>query len=119
LWLRYCLLHGCRLYQIPKTIVKHRIHPTQLTIARKKEGVKNSNQIRNSILEKLNPKDRLLYEKALLRYKKSKPFILKFWFFVRNNIIFNLPLPISMRIMIFVRSLSDGFRKRVGLGLDQ
>jgi len=115
LWFRYCFLHGCRLHLVPKTIAKHRIHPTQLTISRRKEGIKSSNQIRKSTLEKLNSKDRLLYEKALFRYKKTRPFSLKFWFFVRNNIIFNLPLSISIRIMIFVRSLNDRFRKFVGL----
>jgi len=111
LWLRYCLLHGCRLHLIPKTIAKYRIHFAQITTTTRKQRVKNDNQIINSTLEKLNPKDRLLYENSLLRYKKSKPLILKFWFFIRNNIIFHLPVPISMRIYTFIRSMNDRYRK--------
>jgi len=113
LWLRYCLLHNCRLHLVPKTIGKYRIHSTQITIITRKERLENNNQIRKSTLEKLNPKDRLLYEKALFRYKKTRPFSLKFWFFVRNNIIFHLPLPISIliRIFTFIRSIHDRFKK--------
>jgi len=115
LWLRYCLLHNCRLHLVPKTIAKYRFHSSQITITTKKERIKRVHQIQNSTLEKLNPKDRLLYEKALLRYKKTKSFNLKFAFFVRDNIIFNLPVPISNRIMMFIRSQDVRFRKVVGL----
>jgi len=115
LWLRLCLLHNCRLHLVPKTVAKYRIHSSQITISTRKERLKNITQMKNFALEKLNPKDRLLYEKALLRYKKTKPLILRFGFFIRNNIIFNLPIPISNRIMMFVRSLSDGHKKRLGL----
>jgi len=114
LWLRYCLVHNCRLHLVPKTIAKYRIHFSQITITTRKERIKRIQQFKNSTLEKLNPKDRLLYEKSLLRYKKTKPFIVKFGFFVRNNIIFNLPLPISNRIMIFIRSHDSRFRKIAG-----
>jgi len=115
LWLRYCLLHGCRLHLVPKTIAKYRSHSAQITITTRKERIKRLDLMRNSVLEKLNPKDRLLYEKALLRHKKTKPFIVKFGFFVRNNIIFNLPVPISNRIMLFIRSHDVRFRKAAGL----
>jgi len=119
LWLRYCLLHGCRLHLIPKIIAKYRIHPSQITMATRKERANNQNQTNNSILEKLNPKDRLLYEKALSRYRKNKPLNKKFWEIVQNNIIFNLPLSISTRIVIVGRSLPDGFKKVLGLSLDR
>jgi len=103
LLLRYCLLHNCRLHLVPKTILKLRIHSGQLTHIYTKNIIEVSNQIRNSTLEKLNSKDRLLYEKSLLKYKKNRPFILKIWHFAKNNIILNLPSSISIRIMFFVR----------------
>jgi len=115
LWLRYCLLHGCRLHLIPKTIAKLRMHSGQHTHMAIKVMLKESNQARNSTLAKLNPKDRLLYEKALLRYRKSRPLILKIWHFSKKNIIVNLPSPILNRIMFFARSLNEGTRKFLGL----
>jgi len=115
LWLRYCLLHRCRLHLVPKPIVKRRIHSAQITIRSPKKLSEITKQIINSTLEKLNPKDRCLYEKSLLRYKKSKPLILKIWLYVKNNIVVYLPSPISIRIMIFVRSNSERFRKVAGL----
>ena len=115
LWLRYCLLHGCRLHLIPKTIVKKRIHSSQLQMTNPKKMYRVGKQFRNSILEKLNPKDRLLYEKALLRYKKTKPLILKIWLYVKHNIIVNLPLPISSRILIFVQSNDERITKFANL----
>jgi len=116
LWLRYCILHNCRLHLVPKTIAKLRMHSGQLTQISIKNQLIESDQIRNSTLEKLNPKDRLLYEKALLRYKKRKPLILKIWHFSKNNIIVNLPSPILNRIMLYARSLNEGTRKFLGLG---
>jgi len=41
LWLRYCLLHGCRLHQIPKTIVKSRIHSAQYSLKNSKKKFTN------------------------------------------------------------------------------
>jgi len=115
LWLRYCLLHRCRLHLVPKTIVKYRIHSAQITSISPKKMLEISKQIINSTLEKLNPKDRRLYEKSLLRYKKNRPLMLKLWHFTKNNIILNLPSPISIRIMFFVRSNNERFRKVTGL----
>jgi len=101
-WLRNCLLHNCRLRLVPKTIVKYRIHSNQIMV-RTVTGHKNTGkQIRESILEKLNSNDRLLYEKSYLKYRKSKPLSLKIWYFILN-IILKLPPSISGRIMIFVR----------------
>jgi len=115
LWLTYCLLHNCRLHLVPKIIIKSRIHSGQLTHTSTKNVIDFSNQIRNSTLEKLNPKDRALYEKALLQYKKSRPLILKIWYFAKNNIIVNLPSPILNRVMFSARSVNEGTRKFLGL----
>jgi len=115
LWLRYCILHSCRLYLIPKKMVKYRIHSNQVTSRSMKKMEEETNQIIKSTLEKLNSKDRLLYEKSLLRYKKNKPLMRKLWFFIRNKIILNLPSPISNRIYLFIRFNKDRIRKVVGL----
>jgi len=111
LWLRYCILYNCRLHLVPKTIAKYRIHSTQLTITTRKKKLALDNQIRNSILEKLNSKDRLLYEKLLLKYKKNRPLILRIWYFIRDNIVFKFPSSIVTRIMIFVDSEKGIVRK--------
>jgi len=114
LWVRYCLLHGCQLHLIPKTIGKYRIHSGQTSHLSRKIMLEETNQIRNSALEKLNPKDRFMYGKALLRYKKSKPLIFKIWRFA-NNIVVNLPSPILNSIKFFFRSMNEETRKFLGL----
>jgi len=115
LWLRYCLLHSCRLYLVPKKMVKYRIHSNQVTSRSIKKMEEETHKIIKYTLEKLNPKDRLLYEKLLLRYKKNRPLMRKLWFFIRNNIILILPSPICNRIMLFIRFNKIGIRKVVGL----
>jgi glycosyltransferase involved in cell wall biosynthesis len=111
LWLRYCILHNCRLKLVPKTIVKYRIHSTQLTITTRKKHLALANQIRNSILEKLDSKDQLMYEKLLLKYKKNRPLILRICYFIQDKIVFKFPSPIVTRIKIFVHSEKGIVRK--------
>jgi len=86
LWLRYCLLHNCRLQLVPKTLVKYRIHKENITKSKIRTGEEKTDKIKGSILEKLNPNYRKKYQAALLHYKKNKPLTEKSKYFVRYKL---------------------------------
>jgi len=99
LWLRYCLLHNCRLHLVSKTLVKYRIHPGQITKFRAKHSLEQTDQIRKSVLEKLEPVQRRKYESALKQYRKNKPFVEKSKYFVRYKLFQILPSSISRKMV--------------------
>lgn len=95
LWLRYCILHNSRLLLVPKTLAKYRIHEGQLTKEKLKKGIEVRDALRESILKKLDTKERIKYENALKQYKKNKPIIEKGKYFVRYKLFRFLPTSIS------------------------
>lgn len=99
LWVRYCLLHNCRLHLVSKTLAKHRIHPGQITKFRAKHSLQQTNQIRTSVLEKLEPLQRRKYEKALKQYRKNKTFMEKSRYFVRYKLFQIIPSSISSKMV--------------------
>jgi len=86
LWLRYCILYNCRLHFVPKKIVKRRMHQGNATKILAKKSLEDSNQIRKTILDKLDHKQQVKYKNALKIYKKNKPIIEKGKYFVRYNL---------------------------------
>ena len=73
LWLRFCILHGCRLYLVPKILAKYRVHQTQLTAKKRGESLSNSKKIRDYILNQLDKERQREYDTALKKYQSSKP----------------------------------------------
>jgi len=94
LWLRYCILHNSNLRLVPKILAKYRIHKGQLTKERLKK-IKVRDTLRESILNKLNVKERIKYENALKQYKKNKSLTEKGKYFVRYNLFKVLPTSVS------------------------
>ncbi|MDE2588041.1 MAG: glycosyltransferase, partial [Patescibacteria group bacterium] len=72
LWLRYCVLHNCRLYLIPKILAKYRVHQKQLTKEKATISLSQTNRIRKFILDKIEPEKRKKYESAIKEYQKTK-----------------------------------------------
>lgn len=99
LWLRYCILHNCRLHLVPKKITKYRIHQGNITKAKVKKSLEYTNQIRKTILNKLDHKQQTNYSNALKIYKKNKPLTEKGKYFVRYNLFQLLPTSISNRLV--------------------
>ena len=66
-WLRCCLLHGCRLYLVPRSIARYRVHGSTLTSAHAGESVDKDNQVRAAILSRLPPGLRSQYVEAAAR----------------------------------------------------
>jgi len=99
LWLRYCLLHNCRLHLVQKTLAKRRIHQGQITKVRTRVSLEQQDKIKKSVLDKLNPADRTKYEIALRQYKKSKPIIEKCKYFVRYKLFRLLPTFFSINLI--------------------
>lgn len=97
--LRWCLLFGCRLHHVNKTIAKYRIHPKQITRKRIKISLKESDDIRKSILNQLSEDEKEKYLFALRKYRKEKPFIKRIMFFIRYSILPNLPSYVSEKII--------------------
>ena len=74
LWLRFCILHGCRLHLVPKVLAKYRVHQTQLTETNSiGESLDNTKKIRAHILNQLDKERQREYETALKKYKRAKP----------------------------------------------
>ncbi len=69
-WLRLCILHRFKLKLIPKFLLKYRFHPQQLSKNIKKQ-IQESEQAKELVLSKLDPKNRKKYLIALKRYQKG------------------------------------------------
>jgi len=80
-------------------VAKYRLHPVQTTKIKIQNSLKKTSQTRESILEKLEPKERKKYQLALKKYKKNKPLTEKWKYFVRYNIFPILPESLSKKIV--------------------
>lgn len=101
LWLRYCLLHNCRLYLIPKILAKYRVHQNQLTAKKIGESLKNAEKVRKIILEKLEYSMQEKYLKALKQYKKKTPLAIRSRRMIRDMMFKTFPRSISVKIIKF------------------
>lgn len=99
LWLRFCFIHGCRLHLVPKILAKYRIHESQLTQSKIGESSKKANEIRQKILEKIDPDEQKRYKIALKEIKKKKPLPVKIRHTLRDSILRVLPKSISYDIL--------------------
>ena len=91
LWLRFCLIHGCRLYLVPKILAKYRVHETQLTKSKIGESLEKAEKIRQIILEKIDPNDQKKYKIALKEIKNKKPLPVKIRHALRDTMFRVLP----------------------------
>jgi len=82
--LRYCILHNCRLRYVPKTIAKYRIHRGQLTKEKVITEYEQTDKIRKSIFNELSPDERVKYQEALKKFRKSKPLNEKSRYFIKK-----------------------------------
>jgi glycosyltransferase involved in cell wall biosynthesis len=98
-WLRYCVLHKCRLYLIPKTLAKYRVHQKQLTKEKVAISLSQSNKIRKFILDKIDPEERKKYEAAIKEYQKTKPLTSRGRHMLRDTMFKILPKSVSGSIL--------------------
>jgi len=91
LWLRFCLIHGCRLHLVPKILAKYRVHETQLTQSKIGESLDKAEKIRQIILEKLDPNEQKKYKVALKEIKNKKPLPVKIRHALRDTMFKVLP----------------------------
>lgn len=98
-WLRYCVLHKCRLHLIPKTLAKYRVHQKQLTKEKAAISLAQTNKIRKFILDKLPPEELTKYEKAIKEYQKSKPLTSRGRHMLRDAMFKVLPKSVSGSIL--------------------
>ncbi len=99
LWLRYCVLHNCRLHLIPKTLAKYRVHQKQLTKEKVAISLSQTNKIREFILGKIDPEERKKYEVALKEYQKTKPLATRSRHMLRDTMFKILPRSVSSSIL--------------------
>lgn len=99
LWLRFCLIHGCRLYLVSKILAKYRIHETQLTQSKIGESLEKAEEIRQVILEKIDPNDQKKYKRALKEIKNKKPLPVKIRHALRDTLYKVLPKLVSVTIL--------------------
>ncbi|MGI0086690.1 MAG: glycosyltransferase [Nitrosotalea sp.] len=98
-WLRYCVLHKCRLHLIPKTLAKYRVHQKQLTKEKVAISLDQTNKIRKFILDKILPEERTKYEKAIKEYQKTKPLTSRGRHMLRDAMFKVLPKSVSGAIL--------------------
>jgi glycosyltransferase involved in cell wall biosynthesis len=99
LWLRFCLLHNCRLHLVPKTLAKYRVHSTQLSKEKAQKALENAEKIRNLILNKIEPIERQKYIIGLKQLKKKKPFSTRARHATRDIMLRVLPKSASEQIL--------------------
>lgn len=99
LWLRFCLLHNCRLHLIPKVLVQYRIHETQLTAKKMDKAFENANKIREHILNQLDKEKSEKYRNALKKFKMTKSFSVRIRHNIRNLMFKILPKSMSEKIL--------------------
>ena len=98
-WLRYCVLHKCRLHLIPKTLAKYRVHQKQLTKEKIAISLAQTNKIRKLILDKIFPEELTKYEKAIKEYQKTKPLTSRGRHMLRDVMFKILPKSVSGTIL--------------------
>lgn len=96
LWLRFCVLHECRLHLVQKILGRYRIHNTQLTIKKMDKALKNANEIRKHILNQLDKEISKKYSISLKKFKNKNPIVVR----ARHNIR-------DIMFKIFPRSTSN------------
>jgi glycosyltransferase involved in cell wall biosynthesis len=99
LWLRYVVLHDCRLYLVPKNLAKYRVHRKQLTRENVSISLQQTNHIREFILAKIPIEEREKYEKAVKNYQKTKSLTSRSRHVVRDAMFKILPRSISGSIL--------------------
>ncbi|MGI0055789.1 MAG: glycosyltransferase family 2 protein [Nitrosarchaeum sp.] len=99
LWLRFCILHNCRLHLVPKILGKYRIHETQLTAKKMDKALNNANEIRKNILNQLDKEELKKYSIALKKFKSTKPLFIKVRHCIRNIMFEILPKSTSSKIL--------------------
>ena len=101
LWLRFCLQYNCRLYLVPKILVKWRVHKGQLSITTLRTGDERTENIRKHVLSKLDPKLREEYAIALSEYRKKIPFNLWARKVIGNIMLKLLPASVATKVIRF------------------
>ena len=102
LWLRFCLVHKCRLHLIPKILAKYRVHKEQLTQTKRDESMSHSVYVKKSVLDVLPENEKTKYEIALKKYRKQKP--IKIRRRIRNILFLILPKRVFNKIIhIYMR----------------
>jgi len=91
LWLRFCLIHGCRLRLVQKILAKYRIHEIQLTQSKIGESLDKAEKIRQMVLEKLKSNEQKKYKIALKEIKNKKPLPVKIRHALRDSMFRVLP----------------------------
>jgi glycosyltransferase involved in cell wall biosynthesis len=99
LWLRFCILHKCRLHLVPKILAKYRIHETQLTAKKMDKALENANEIRKHILNQLDKEELEKYNVALKKFRNTKSFSVRVRHDIRNIMFKILPKSTSDKIL--------------------
>ena len=99
LWLRFCLLHNCRLHLVPKILAKYRVHKAQLSSAKMDKALENTNKIRKYILNQLDKTELEKYNIALKKFRKAKSLTVRTRHNIRNMMFKILPKSTSEKIL--------------------
>jgi len=110
LWLRFCLLHHCRLHLISKILANYRVHKTQLSKDIHDERIKSAEKIRKKILDKLDSSQRNKYEIALKKLQNKKSASVRIKHILKTTLLRALPDTSAKKILIKYRELKYGHK---------
>jgi hypothetical protein len=99
LWLRYCLLHNCRLHLVPKILAKYRVHETQLSKEKILTAFENREKIKKLVLSKMEQSKREKYKIALNQFRKKEELSVRSRHIIRDLILRILPKTASKKII--------------------
>jgi len=91
LWLRFVILHECRLHLFPKTLFQYRQQNNSVTQTNVDQCIKEAENLIPKILSKLSFERRSDYEQKLKKYKRNKPLKYKIKLAIRNILFIFLP----------------------------
>jgi len=99
LWLRFCVLHKCRLHLVQKNLGRYRIHNAQLTAKKMDKAMKNANEIRKHILNQLDKETSERYSISLKKLKNKNPIVVRVRHNIRDIMFKMLPKSTSNKIL--------------------
>ncbi len=99
LWLRFTIIHKCRLYLIPKILLQYRQHKESGTQKELQSCMEESQKLVQSCLLKVNHNLHDEYKIRLKEYRKRKPFQYRFMICIKNILFKILPKSIQSKII--------------------
>jgi len=100
-FLRAALLYDTSFHLISKSLLKYRMHSSQLSHKNIADSLKHLTEVQNQVLSKLDDSKKRQYQNAIIEYNKTKPISKKTMEFGLKIVSSTLPNWFSDKLIIF------------------